>query len=52
MYRKGVILMEIIMIEGTVISDEIKVLKTDNGVPLCRFTFSANSTNLNCLYNR
>ncbi|GEL66377.1 ssDNA-binding protein [Marinilactibacillus psychrotolerans] len=41
--------MEIIMIEGTVISDEIKVLKTDNGVPLCRFTFSANSTNLNCL---
>ncbi|API89453.1 hypothetical protein BKP56_09390 [Marinilactibacillus sp. 15R] len=41
--------MEIIMVEGIVVSEEIKVLKTDKGIPLCCFTFSANSTKLNCL---
>lgn len=41
--------MEIIMTEGKVISDEIKVLKTTNGIPLCRFTFLTHSSKMNCL---
>ncbi|WP_208560852.1 ssDNA-binding protein [Marinilactibacillus kalidii] len=41
--------MHIIMIDGHVVSDEIKVLKTTNGIPLCRFTLSSSSDHLNCL---
>ncbi|MEC6747315.1 ssDNA-binding protein [Marinilactibacillus sp. XAAS-LB27] len=41
--------MNVIMTEGYVVSEEIKVLKTTDAIPLCRFTFSTSTHKLNCL---
>ncbi|WP_080146411.1 ssDNA-binding protein [Marinilactibacillus piezotolerans] len=41
--------MEVVIVEGIITSEEIKVLKTDNGIPLCRFTLNTNGKNINCL---
>lgn len=41
--------MDIVMLNGTIVSEEIKVLKTDNGIPLCYFAVESNQCNYNCL---
>lgn len=41
--------MDIVMLNGIIVSEEIKVLKTDRGIPLCRFTMKSNNDTYHCL---
>lgn len=41
--------MDIVMVKGRILSEEVKVLKTDRGIPLCYFRLSANNQIYHCL---
>jgi hypothetical protein len=41
--------MNTVMIKGTIVSEEIKVLNTDKGFPLCRFTLQSGIEKYHCM---
>lgn len=41
--------MDSVMLNGTVVSEEIKILKTDRGIPLCRFAIQSDEQVYSCL---